>query len=133
MNIRDYFNEKKGVGVLSTADSMGKINLAIYATPHVFDDGTIGFIMAERLSHHNLQSNPYAAYMFIEDGAGYKGVRLYLEKDREEKNSDLLFSIRRRPPDNTSSEDEQEKNRYLVFFKINKTLPLIGDTFSEKR
>ncbi|MBC8875369.1 MAG: hypothetical protein H8E44_38585 [Planctomycetes bacterium] len=59
MNLREYFENTKGVGVLATADSNGKVNAAIYARPHFLDpddDETLTFIMAERLSHANVQS-----------------------------------------------------------------------------
>lgn len=39
-----------------------------------------------RFTHHNLQSNPHAAYLFVEEGHGYKGKRLYLTKIEEEEN-----------------------------------------------
>jgi hypothetical protein len=41
--------------------------------------------MRDRLSHSNLLSNPHAAYLFIEDGPGYKGKRLYMSMVREKK------------------------------------------------
>jgi hypothetical protein len=46
-------------------------------------------------------------------------VRLFLSKLREEKDTELLQHLRRR----TYGDDQ---NRYLVFFKIEKELPLIG-------
>ena len=82
MNVGSFFEGKKGYGVLATADGQGKVDAAIYATPHVIDEHTVSFIMRDRLSHHNLQSNPHAAYLFIEEGGGYKGVRLFLTKLR---------------------------------------------------
>jgi hypothetical protein len=57
MTLKEYFEETYGTGVLSTADSEGKVDAAIYSTPHVFDDGTLAFIMRERLTHHNLQGS----------------------------------------------------------------------------
>ena len=91
--------------------------------PHFMDDGLIAFIMADRLTHHNLQSNDHAAYLFMEAGSGYKGVRLFLTKVREEQDSELLYTIRsKRYP----SYKEAGKPRFLVFFKIDKELPLIG-------
>jgi hypothetical protein len=45
MQLREYFESKKGVGVMSTADLQGRVNAAIYARPHVMDDGTIAFII----------------------------------------------------------------------------------------
>ena len=47
MNITEYFKNMKGFGVLSTADNKGKVDTAVYATPHIMDDDTIAFIMAD--------------------------------------------------------------------------------------
>lgn len=123
MDLKEYFEKEKGTGVLATSDAEGKVDVAVYAKPHFMDDGTIAFIMADKLSHHNLQSNGHAAYLFMEEGPGYKGVRLFLTKVKEEKDSDLLYSLRsKRYPGGK----EEGKTRFLVFFKIDKRLPLIG-------
>lgn len=71
MNLRDYFDNTKGYGVLATAEASGKVNAAVYARPHFFDESTIAFIMRERLTHANLRTNPHAIYIFIESGPGY--------------------------------------------------------------
>lgn len=124
MDHKEYFDNAKGYGVLATADSDGKVGMAIYARPHVMNDGTVAFIMTDRLMHHNLQSNPHAAYLFMEEpsegGRRYAGKRLMLTKVKEEKDTELLRSLRRR----TYEEDKQ--GRYLVFFMVDKTLPLVG-------
>jgi len=65
MELKDYFENTKGIGILSTSDGDGKVDAAIYARPHFMDDGTIALIMRDRLTHHNLQSNFHACYMFI--------------------------------------------------------------------
>ena len=122
MKLDDYFDLKKGLGVLSTADGEGKVGAAIYARPHFMEDGTVAFIMRDRLSHHNLQSNPHATYLFKEEGSGYRGKRLYMSKLSEEENTELLESLRRRKAVYGNGED-----RYLVFFKLDKELPLVGD------
>ena len=67
MSLGEYFEKTKGLGVLATADSKGKVDAAIYSRPHVMDDETVAFIMADRLTHNNLQSNPHAAYLFKEE------------------------------------------------------------------
>jgi hypothetical protein len=122
MSLSEYFKTTKGIGVLSTADSDGKVDAAIYARPHFMDDGTMAFIMRDRLTHHNLQSNPSATYLFKEDGAGYRGKRLFMSKVREEQNSELLESLRRRKTAYGNGED-----RFLVFFKLDNERPLVGD------
>jgi len=124
MSLADYFEKTKGTGVLSTADKDGKVNAAVYSRPHFLEDGTVAMIMRDRLSHANLQSNPHAAYLFIEKGPGYQGKRLYLTKIREEEKSELLVKLRRRKV--TPEEDAEKGTLYLVIFEIDKELPLIG-------
>ena len=121
MELRQYFESTKGVGVLATADADGKVDAAIYARPHFMEDGTLAMIMRDRLTHHNLQSNPHATFLFKEDGPGYKGKRLFMTKVREEKDTELLHSLRRR-----QYPDEREEAKFLVFFKLDKELPLVG-------
>jgi pyridoxamine 5'-phosphate oxidase-like protein len=121
MELKTYFENAEGLGILSTADSSGNVDAAIYARPHFMDDGTIAMIMRDRLTHHNLESNPHACYMFIEKGAGYHGKRLFLTKAREEQDSELLQTLRRR-----QYIQETDESRYLVFFQVDKELPLVG-------
>nr|CBX31205.1 hypothetical protein N47_E47170 [uncultured Desulfobacterium sp.] len=120
MDLERYFENTKGTGVLATADKDGKVNTAIYSRPHFLEDGSIAFIMLDRLTHHNLQSNPYASYLFKENEEGYKGKRLYLKKIREEHDTELLKSLRRR-------KYSKEETKFLVFFNLENELPLIGD------
>jgi len=124
MELKEYFENINGLGVLSTADSNGIVNTAVYSRPHVMEDGTLAFIMRDRLTHENIQSNPHAAYLFKENGPGYKGKRLYLTKIREEQDSERIDSLSRRG--RTSDQDKNE-SRFLVYFKIEKERPLVGD------
>ena len=124
MDLKKYFEENKGTGIIATADAQGRVNMAVYSKPHFMENDEIAFIMLDRLTHHNLQSNDNAAYLFKEEGPGYKGKRLYLTKLREEKDSELLYSIRSRK---SYSEEDDEKIRFLVFFRVDKVLPLVGD------
>lgn len=124
MDLKDYFENTEGMGVLSTADREGHVDAALYGRPHVQDDGTVALIMRPRLSYANLQSNPKAAYLFIEKGAGYKGKRLYLEKVREEADPDKVQAARRTDHGHPGA---VEKAR-LVFFKVRRIRPLVGDT-----
>jgi len=124
MNLADYFENASGMGVLSTADTDGKVNAAVYSRPHFLEDGTVALIMRDRLSHANLKSNPHAAYLFIEKGSGFKGKRLYLTKVREEEKSELLVKLKRRQV--TPEADAEKGPLFLVIFKIDKELPLVG-------
>jgi hypothetical protein len=126
MSLSDYFDSVQGLGILATADSEGKVDLAVYAKPHVIDEKTIAFIMRERLTHQNLKSNPHAAYMFVEQGEGYAGKRLYLTKIREETNTSVVEMFRKKQPQIHASNDDS--NKYLVHFRIDEIRPLIGET-----
>lgn len=121
MELKQYFETIKGTGVLSTAAADGKVDSAIYSRPHFMDDGTIGFIMKDRLSHANLQENPHAAYLFIEETGGYKGRRLFITKVGEDTDMDKIMELKRRKKSAPVSE-----KMYLVYFKIDQVLPLIG-------
>jgi hypothetical protein len=123
MELTEYFKNTEGFGVLATADGDGKVNSAVYARPHVMEDGSLAFIMRDRLSHKNLQSNPHATYLFKEDGPGYKGKRVYLTKVREEENSPLIDSLSRRT---YRSDEGSKESKFLVYFKLERERPLIG-------
>lgn len=125
MKLKEYFESTEGLGVLSTADNNGQVNTAIYSRPHVMEDGSLAFIMRDRLTHKNIQSNPHAAYLFREDGPGYKGKRLYLSKIREEQDSELIESLSRR---SYPSGPDRRESRFLVFFNLESERPLVGDT-----
>jgi hypothetical protein len=125
MKLSEYFGKNIGTSILATADDKGIVNAAIYSRPHFMDEETIAFIMADRLTHTNLQSNPHAAYLFIESGDKYVGKRLYLTKTKEEKDSPLISTLRRRKTYTAKSYEAETK--YLVYFRIDKVLPLIGD------
>ena len=124
MDLKKYFETAHGTGVIATADSEGKVNTAIYSRPHVFDDGTVAFLMRKKLTHHNLQSNPYASFLFHESGPGYSGLRLHLKKIKEETDSPLIEKMTR--GNLTPEEDKAKGPKYLVHFKVEKILPLIG-------
>ncbi|MGB2955561.1 MAG: pyridoxamine 5'-phosphate oxidase family protein [Anaerolineales bacterium] len=119
--LKEYFENTKGIGVIATAEREGKANAAVYSRPHFLEEGSLAFIMRDRLTHHNLKSNPHAAYLFVEEGQGYKGKRLYLTKIKEEENSELIQTLARRGYTN-----EKEGSRFLVYFQVDKELPLIG-------
>ena len=124
MNLNEYFENTEGCGVLGTADAQGHVDMAIYGRPHVIDDETVAFIMADRLSHDNVTANPNAAYLFIESDPGYKGKRLYLTKTREETDPARITAMRRA---SRKSHEHSDARKFLVYFKIEKTRPLTGD------
>ena len=126
MTLSEYFESARGIGILATANGSGEVDAAVYARPHVLDEKTVAFIMADRLSHRNLTSNPHAAYLFVERGEGYEGKRLYLTKIAEETDPQKIQALRRRPlPAECGIESE---SRFFVHFRVDRVRPLVGDS-----
>ncbi len=124
ISLKEYFEHNTGTGVLSTADADGRVDAAIYSRPHIYDDSSVAFLMRDRLTHNNLSSNPYAAYLFIEQGPGYKGMRMFLKKTGEETDPELIANMTRRHL--TPEQDRAKGPKFLIRFSVEKTLPLIG-------
>lgn len=126
MDLGEYFDKTRGFGIFATADSDGKVNVAALSRPTIMDDGTAAFLMSGHLTHHNLQSNPHAAYYFVEHGERYGGKRLYLTKTGEDEDPQLIDMLRKkRYPIFTTKYNSESK--YVVFFKIDRILPLVSD------
>lgn len=124
MNLEQYFSKNKGVGVMATSNNDGVVDTAIYSKPHVQGENNVAFIMRNHLTHLNLQENGHANYLFIEDGPGYNGVRLFLTKIEESTDQELIASMKRRCL--SKEEDKELGEKFLVTFKVNKLLTLIG-------
>lgn len=124
MNLRDCFENTEGIGVLGTADAEGRVDLAIYARPHVVDDESVALIMSDRTSHDNIAANPHAAYLFVESGKGYRGRRLYLTRTHEETDPARIEAVRR---PGRKSHDHGDAPKFLVHFRVEKIRPLTGD------
>jgi hypothetical protein len=124
MDLRDYFESVNGVGVLATGDASGTIDAAIYAKPYVIDENTIAFSMLDRLSYANICSNSHSAYLFLENGEGYAGKRLYLTKVCEETDFDHIKALKKK---HSKIFKPDEINKHMVYFNIDKVRPLVGD------
>ncbi len=123
-DLHDYFEDTEGLGVLGTSDAEGHVDLAVYGRPHVVDDETVAFIMADHLSHANVTANPHAAYLFVEQGPGHRGLRLYLTKTREETDPERIEAMRR---EDRKGHDYGDKLKFLVYFKVEKVRALVGE------
>jgi hypothetical protein len=124
MSLAEYFENIKGLGVLATSDTDGNVDIAVYSRPYIIDENTIALSMLEKLSYSNIQSNPKAAYMFVEQGEGYAGKRLHLTRTGEEKDEERIKQIRQQ---HSKAKDYEEKVRHLIYFTVDKIRPLVGD------
>jgi hypothetical protein len=129
MDLARYFESTEGTGVLATCDPANEVNQAIYSKPFVVDESTVAFVMKQRVSHQNLRHHLKASYLFIEKGAGCKGIRLHLTMQREEKNRSLVEALRAKQPCIYPKEDDSDK--FLVFFGVDRIRPLVGTDFPD--
>jgi hypothetical protein len=128
MTLSEYFENSRGFGVLATTDAAAQVNQAIYAKPLFLDkddDGTCSFIMSKHLTHDNVEHNPSASYLFIEDGGGFVGKRLSLVIVGEDADSEKIKAIRRHTEMDLPMSAEECK--YLVRFHIEGVRPLCGN------
>lgn len=125
MDIKEYFRNTKGFGILSTSDDKGKVDAAAYASPYVIDDKHVAFIMGDRLSHANIRKNPYAVYLFRQDGTGYEGKRLYLKKEKESDDRKIIESTCKLAWPGPYCGEKYLKGSFIVYFKVESVLPLI--------
>ncbi|MGD9141638.1 MAG: pyridoxamine 5'-phosphate oxidase family protein [bacterium] len=126
MDLKQYFSDTNGTGVIATADSDGKVDAAIYAKPYVLDEKTVVFIAADRLTRKNLKSNPRAAFLFMEAGEGFSGKRLFLTMTREssgegESEAGLVEWYEK------SKEAYPKETLYLAYFRVDEVLPLVSE------
>ncbi len=125
MDLPNYFTTTQGTGILATASASGEVTTAVYAKPHFQDDSSVAMIMRERLTYANLQTNSHACYLFLEQGHGIKGIRLFLQKINESDDAELIRLMTRR---HLSPEEDKAKGpKHLVRFQVVKVLPVIGD------
>ena len=120
MEMKNYFGKSQGIGILSTADGNGKVNAAVYSRPNFSEDGQIAFIMPGRLTHANLEANPYAHYLFVEQGSRSQGKRINLTLVRSERNSARIQELKR------SNRGNPDDDHWLMIFRIDQVMPLVG-------
>ncbi len=129
MDMGHYFENTEGTGILATCDPEGRVNRAIYSKPFIIDDKIVALVMKQQTSHKNLRSHLQASYLFIEKGVSCKGLRFCLTMRNEEKNRSLIEALRKKQPCIYPKEDDSDK--FLVFFEVDRIRPLIGDALPD--
>lgn len=126
MDLHTYFEKKKGIGVLATSDKEGRVNAALYARPRIHNGEKCIFIMADKLTHKNIQDNPYAYYLFKEQD-GYHGKRLQLKKIKETQDKETIQRFLQDRNTDKKYTNDSEKTLFAVYFNIVKVIPLTGE------
>lgn len=123
MNLQETFRNY-GLGVMATANGAGAVNTAVYARPHVIDDQTLVWGMADGRTFHNLAENPHASYLFRESAPGFRGVRVALELIKTQEGGEMLATIIQKTNE-VVGPGAGTAVTHAVWFKIVEIRPLI--------
>lgn len=95
--VMDFFNNTPRIGSLSTTDSNGNVNAAIFGSPQMINENTVVMGIGKNRTFLNLLENPKAVFLVVEPGEsvmGWKGFRVYLEVETIDKEGDLFDQIK---------------------------------------
>jgi hypothetical protein len=76
------FNKRPRIGTLSTSNSKGENNVAVFGSPQMIDENNVVMGIGENRTYRNLRENPFAVFIVMEPGEtvmDWKGARVYLE------------------------------------------------------
>jgi len=123
MKLAELFPEG-GRGIIATADAKGVINQAVFAVPHVINEETLAWGFSEGRSLLNLRENPQASYLYLAPTRGYSGWRLTLTAKKEEREGEVLESIRAGAR-NAAGPQAGAALAAVVYFKVDEVRPLM--------
>ena len=91
------FNKYPRIGTLSTANTEGEVNVAVFGSPRMSDEDTVVMGIGQNRSFRNLERNPRAVFIVMEPGEtvmDWKGARVYLEATDMETEGDFYDEIK---------------------------------------
>jgi len=123
MKLLDMF-ATGGRGVIAASDSSGNVNIAVYAKPHIVDDKTVAWGMTEGRTWVCVKENPRAAYLYMNPGPGYSGVRLKLSLKKFIESGDMLDTVKKHTSELVSPA-AAEAVKHVAYFEVEEVRPLI--------
>ena len=140
-NLMDYFNKEPRIGVLSTSSKDGKVDSAVFGSPHMIDEKTVLLATAQNRTFANLMENPNAVYMIMEQRSDspreenvnmepgsfamdWKGIRVYM-KMKEYMTSGQMLEMIRNQAANFVGEEAAKMIYAAVTFEIYEIRPLV--------
>ncbi len=140
-NLMEYFNKTPRLGVLSTSSSDGKVDSAVFGSPHMIDEKTVVVATAKNRTFTNLLDNPNAIYIIMEQctdssnavkmnmepGSSvmdWKGIRVYMRMKEYATSGEMLEMIRSQTA-NFAGEEAAKMIYATVTFEIYEIRPLV--------
>ena len=125
--LMDFFNKSPRTGTLSTADTAGNVDSAVFGSPRMTDEKTVIMGLGKNRSLANLQQNPHAVYLIMEPGASimdWKGVRVYLKAQKITTSGPVLDTFRAQMA-KVAGEEAAKMIHATVSFSVTEVRPLI--------
>ena len=140
-SLMEYFNKTPRLGVLSTSSADGKVDSAVFGSPHMIDEKTVVVATAKNRTFTNLLDNPNAIYIIMEQctdssnavkmnmepGSSvmdWKGIRVYMRMKEYETSGEMLEMIRSQTA-NFAGEEAAKMIYATVTFEIYEVRPLV--------
>ena len=95
--LMELFNKQPRIGTLSTANSKGEVNVAVFGSPHMIDENSVIMGIGKNRTFQNLKENPKAVFMIVEPGetiVDWKGARVNLEVVEMESKGNFFEQIK---------------------------------------
>jgi uncharacterized pyridoxamine 5'-phosphate oxidase family protein len=125
--LMEYFNKQPRIGTLSTAGKDGKVDVAYFGSPRMIDEKTVLMTVRKNQTFANLQENPNAAFMILEQAnaaPGWKGVRVYVKMIEYQTSGEKLETMKKAIAQKAG--EETAKSMYAVLiFEVQAVRPLM--------
>ena len=125
--IVDLFNKRPRIGSLSTANSKGEVNVAVFGSPQMVDENTVVMGIGKNRSFRNLQENPKAVFVVVEPGKtvmDWKGARVSLEAVDIETGGGFYDQIKENIG-KAAGKQAADMIHAAIRFKITETRPIV--------
>jgi hypothetical protein len=125
--LAEYFNKQPRIGIISTSSKDGKVDSAVYGSPQMIDENTVIVALAKGRTFANLQENPNATFMIMEQGPGildWKGIRVYLRL-KEYVTSGPQLDMYKSQMAKIVGEQAADMIKVLATFEVTEVRPLL--------
>jgi Pyridoxamine 5'-phosphate oxidase len=116
--LMEYFNKQPRIGTLSTAGKDGKVDVAYFGSPRMTDEKTVIMAVRKNQTFVNLQENPNAVFMILEQASappGWKGVRVYLKMTGSQTSGEKLETMKKAIAQKAGEEMAKSMHAALTF------------------
>jgi hypothetical protein len=121
------FNKYPRIGTLSTVNTEGEVNVAVFGSPRMIDENTVVMGIGQNRSLRNLERNPKAVFIVMEPGEtvmDWKGARVYLEATDMETEGKFYDEIKQNIA-KAAGKQASEMIHAAIRFKITEVRPIV--------